>query len=323
MAFAGVGELSADTTETTQQAPTPTSPTQAESKSLANRLGLLQTAIGIITASIGVVAAVQALESKKSADLSAADAYRTKQALEERTASRADRETAAKLDAMAYDAVVKVLEMDRTRVPPATAEKRESAAIALIVATASESMKIALLGVLQSGPDVNNAVKVEASNVLDAIKTDGNPVMDIPALPPQSSQAPMQPVQISTLRGFRVVIFHCESNASQEQTDANKAVAQELVQELNARPETKLFSIRWESKPLPAVLNSSPGYSVVTNQVRFNPQDVEDAPSRSLVDLLNSTQAIQRTESPFERRAVGQRTPGYMSAFVCRLGSHS
>lgn len=285
--------------------------------------GQVQNFVAFLSAIIGVVAAFQALGSKNAADESAESARQAKLVLETQANERAERETKAKLDAIAYEAVVKVLELDRSRVPSTVAEKRERAVLALVIVTASESMQKALLGVLGSGEAVSASVKsqaMQAAAVLQdvgAFASDRNEVYAEP-----EPQAPVSATAINAetgqlLKKYRIVIFSCQSAANRQIEDAQASAARTLINELESSAEIRPLDIKWSTKVVPEALNAAPGYSIRTNQIRFNPSDKEDAPSLALKTILESMPTAKALGVSFERRAVSQRTPSYLSVFLC------
>jgi hypothetical protein len=290
-------------------------------KSAANPLTHVQTFVALVSAVVGVVAAVQALSSKRDADASAKEVQALKLALEARAANRADMEARAKLDAIAYEAVVKVLEIDRAKVEKALAEKRERAVLALIGATASDSMKPALFEVVKSGPSISSDVKAEAGAASALLQTYGSQASDpnVRTEPQSSPRSTAKPS--SLLKGYRVVVFYCGSESRPMDTKAQAKAAAAIVAEMSSTQHSTENAIRWETKLLPAVLNSSPGYNITRNEIRFNPADGETEPSLALVDLLRTSKALGPNAAPFERRAANQRTPGYLSAFVCGISA--
>jgi len=281
-------------------------------------LSWVQGLIAFISAVVGVVAAVQALGSKVEADRSASQASEFKQALERQANDRAERETNAKYDAVAYEAVVRLLELDRRKLDAQVAEKRERAVMALIAATASESMKVALFDVVSSGREVSPAVKQEASSAADAARLVGSTLAGEAPLA-QASAEPATPAtskSLSLLKGYRVVVFACQT-ADAKSSDLQRQTAEQLVREVKAKPPADAPPVAWELKDLPEVLNSSPGYGIRTNQIRFNPADGEEGPSVALKALLEGTEAMKARKVQLERRVVSKRTPGYLSVFLC------
>lgn len=288
-------------------------------KPSANPLTQVQTFVSLVSAVVGVVAAVQALSSKTDADASAKKAQDLKIEFEARAANRADMEARAKLDAIAYDAVVKVLEIDRAKVAQALAEKRERAVLALISATASDSMKPALFEVVKSGPSISPDVKAEAGAASALLHTYGSQASD-PTVRTEPQRSPTSTGKSpSLLKGYRVVVFYCGSESRPMDTKAQAKAAAAIVAEMASSQHSTDNGIRWETKLLPAVLNAAPGYNINRNEIRFNPADGETEPSLALVDLLRTSKALGPNPAPFERRAANQRTPGYLSAFVCGI----
>lgn len=283
-----------------------------------------QTFIAFISAVVGVVAAIQALSSKRDADRSAHEASVYKRDLEQQANTRAERESRAKFDAVAYEAAVKVLELDRAKISSDLAEKRERAALALIASTASEKMLAALFDVIGNGQSVTASVKREAGQAADVLRDSGGslaseaPDKSVPT-PASSGPSTAQELSATVLRGYRVVMFYCQNPANVQAADFQRTAAEKLIAELKANNSLSSLKITWETKELPDVLNSAPGYGIRTNQIRFNPSDNEQLPSLALKSILESTKSIQAYKVSFERRTVGQRTPYYLSVFLCGL----
>ena len=285
-------------------------------------LGSMQTFVAFVSAVVGVIAAAQALSSKTAADQSARDAAVFKQQLERQANDRAEREIKAKFDSVAYEAVVKVLEMDRGKLPRDVPEKRERAVLALIAATASESMQTALFDVVRTGPDVTASVKKDAGQAADILRDFGSLASDAVSAP-LATPAVSKPADGGTLResltGYRVVVFYCQNSSNPQAADLQRLVAEKLVSELRSAASATALRIAWETKELPEILNSAPGYKIFTNQIRFNPADNEESPSIALKKILESTSTLQASKASVERRTVSKRTPNYLSVFLCGL----
>ncbi|MEG0858457.1 MAG: hypothetical protein RSG92_03990 [Pseudomonas sp.] len=289
--------------------------------------GQVQSFVAFLSAIIGVAAAVQALGSKDAADESARSAVQAKLDLETQANARAERETKARLDAIAYEAVVKVLELDRATLPSTLAEKRERAVFALVVVTASDQMKQALLDVLGSGGAVSASVKADAQQTAEVLKYVGSLARDnneVYAETEAQTAAPGTAVDAETgqlLKKYRIVIFSCQSTTNRQMEEAQASAARTLVNELESSAEIRPLEIKWSTKVVPEALNAAPGYSIRTNQIRFNPSDAEDAPSLALKTILESMPTAKALGVSFERRAVSQRTPSYLSVFLCGVPS--
>ncbi|MEN5037987.1 hypothetical protein [Pseudomonas sp. TWI929] len=287
--------------------------------------GKVQSGVAVLSAIIGVVSAYQALQSKSAADASADKAMQAKMVLETQANERAEKETRVRLDAIAYEAVVKVLELDRATVPSTLAEKRERAVLALVLVTASDQMRQPLIEVLGAGEGVSASVKTEAKQASDVLKFVGSLARDnnevYAATEPQAPTAtPGVAINAETgrlLKGYRVVIFSCQTANNRQMEEAQVAAARTLLEELNSNAEIRPLNIVWSTKVVPELLNSAPGYSIQTNQIRFNPDDSEDAPSLALKAALEAMPTAKANGISFERRAVSQRTPGYLSVFLC------
>ena len=290
-----------------------------KSRAASGFMAHTQTFITLISAIVGVVASVLALFSKQDADEYAKDALEIKHALETRAAERADKEMQAKLDALAYEAVVKVLEIDHAKVEEAFAEKRERAVLALIAVTASGSMQSALFDVIQSGAFVSESVKGEAAAASEFLKINGNQASDAStAVQSETSATNFNP---SLLKNYRIAVFYCGSETSPHSARMQRHIAEMFVAEMAENPITQEYSIKWETKLLPSVLNSSPGYSIFNNEIRFNPSDGETEASQALLNILKTSKTLGAFSATFERKIVNQRTSGYLSVFVCGITS--
>ncbi|MDB5973106.1 MAG: hypothetical protein JWQ90_5556 [Hydrocarboniphaga sp.] len=289
----------------------------------AGLLARTQTFVAFTSAVVGVLAAVQALSSKGDADRSAREASAFKEDIERQANSRAERESKAKFDTVAYEAAVKVLELDRAKISPDLAEKRERAALALIASTASEPMQAALFDVIGSGQSVTPSVKREAGQAADILRDIGSLASEAPnqavPTPPSSTASAVPQVAAAALTGYRVVLFYCQNPANVEVTNFQRSAAEKLAAELKADRSLSSLKIAWETKELPEVLNSVSGYGIRNNQIRFNPADNEETPSLALKVILESNPSVQSYKASFERRIVNQRTPYYLSVFLCGL----
>ena len=117
------------------------------------------------------------------------------------------------------------------------------------------------------------------------------------------------------LAGYRVVFFYCESSSNPAATKVQEATARALQAELGR--DENLGRMKFEVKELPEVLNASPGYSIHTNQIRYNPEDKEEASSLALKALLEKTGVATAGKLDFSRVTVGKRTPSYLSVLLC------
>lgn len=280
-------------------------------------LGTAQSLIAVVSAIVGVIAAVHAMTSKSEADAAVRETQRLKQDLEVRANERAQRETEAKFDSVAYDAVVNVLEIDRQRVAPEVAEKRERAVMALIAATATSPMKLALFEVIRTGTNVSPNVRSDADAAADVLRTAGSIETETIVQEPLNPTAAGGAASAKELDGYRVVVFYCQNPAQPESTTRRAVLAAELVKEMSGNPDYS--KIRWETKLMPDVLNSAPGYKITTNQIRFNPQDGENASSVALLNVLASSNTLRDHKSAIERHVANQRTPQYLSFFLCGI----
>lgn len=284
----------------------------------ANPWMSVQALVGIVSAIVGVVAAVQALASKDAATESARQAAVFKERLETRAADRADREVQARLDAQAYGAVVAVLELQADKLRPEVARGREQAVMALIAATASDALQQALFAAVESGWSISAGTKAEAAAASRLLASVGSQAAEGNAEPlPPPDPGSLAAAVPTALSGYRVVVFHCASGTRPEDDQRQQRIAQALVAEMQARPDLAALGLRWEVKQLPAVLNASPGYRVDSNQIRFNRDDGEEAASLALAKLLGGSGALPASQRAFDRRLVRQRTPQYLSVFVC------
>lgn len=275
-----------------------------------------QAYVAFFSACIGVIAALQSSISRGEADRAADKAAAFKQQLEEKANQRAERESRVHSDAMAYEAVVKVL-VDTADKSALVQEKRQKAAIALVLATASDGMKTALLDVLKTSPSVDAKLRADVERTVDIIATEGMEAAgaDVPASNPARPAPGSQQAPADALSGYRVVIFYCQSSADPAAAQRQAQLAETLRSELSA--DAALRSVRFETKELPEVLNASPGYRIYSNQIRYNPQDNEQRSSEALKALVEKTGAASTGKLQFERVVVSKRTPSYLSVFVC------
>jgi hypothetical protein len=279
----------------------------------------VQTFVALVSAVVGVVAAVQALSSKRDADESAKVLADFRRQIDTQANLRAERESRAKLDGLAYDAVVKVLEIDRRIVLPDVAERRERAALALVASTASEAMQVALFGVVGSGPRVTPSVKQDAENAREVVRETGILASD-PRLPPvgdAKAAGSLGTFAPDLLKGYRVVLFSCQNSRAPERARLQRGFVEKLAAGLRTDPKLAALNIGWETKELPEVLNSAAGYGISSNQIRYNPADREEAPSQALKALLESRDLIQASRIRLDRRLASQHTPSYLSVFLC------
>jgi hypothetical protein len=281
-----------------------------------------QTFVAFASAVVGVVAAVQAFGSKSEADRSAKEASAFKQDLERQANVRAERESRAKFDSIAYEAAVKVLEIDRTKTPADLAEKRERAVMALIASTASEPMQTALFGVIGSGQSISASVRREAGQAAEILQDVGSLASDAPTktVPQPEPAASATLPNTNSLRGFRVVLFYCQDSRNPDSTQAQRKLAETLASELRSSTPSAALKVAWETKELPEVLNSAAGYGIRTNQIRFNPLDNEKVSSLTLKAILEASSTAKSNRLAFDRRTVNQRTPSYLSVFLCGVG---
>ncbi|HEX5682795.1 MAG TPA: hypothetical protein VFY73_02070 [Ideonella sp.] len=288
----------------------------------AGPLGRMQGFVAFLSAVVGVVAAIQAVGSKADADRSAQAAEESKHELDRRANDRADRDTNAKYDAIAYEAVVKVLEIDRSKTAGTVAEKRERAVMALVAATASEPMKVALFDVVSTGNNVTPAVKEDATKAANFLREVGSLANDsAAAATSKESTKPVSPNDSPTsLRDYRVVVFYCQA-PDQKIVGVQRQAAERLVQEMRAIGASSALQMTWDIKELPEVLNASPGYGIRTNQIRFNPAEGEEAPSVALKSLLEGSNTLKSGNVQLERQIVRKQTPNYLSVFLCGLST--
>lgn len=285
----------------------------------------MQTFVALVSALVGVIAAIQALSSKGAADEAADRAEKFKQAIERQASERAERETKGKLDTTAYEAVIKVLELDRSKISADVAKKRDIAVLALVSATASDQMKQPLFAVMGAGsisPEAKESAGAAADVLRDVGSLESN-AADVSVLElhhPKPDSGISYP--LSALQEYRVAIFYCQRSNSPELTEQARVAAEKLKEELQASPAAQPLKITWQTKLLPELLNSSPGYAIQSNQIRFNPADDEEKASRALKSLLESVPSMQASRVAFGLRTVTQRTPSYLSVFLCGLNSN-
>jgi len=294
----------------------------------------LEAPVAFISAVVGVVAAVQAFGSKVEADGYATEAARQKMALDQHADDRAQRDTQVRYDSIAYDAVVKVLELDRGKIGADVAEKRERAVMALVSVTASDTMQPVLFDVIGQGAGVTPAVRKDAVEAASFLRSFGGALStDAPGPGPAAASAPAPAAEppvvpapaavvvpsMASLKGYHVEVFSCPQSADPAATAAQAAAAQALAAEMGARSDQQQAGIRWTAKALPEVINAVPGYRVDSNQLRYNPDDGEESNSLALKALAEASATLRRDKVTLERRVVRKRTPNYLSVFLCGL----
>ena len=290
----------------------------------------IEAPVALVSAVIGVVAAVQALGSKVEADQSAKEATRQKMALEQHADDRAQRDTQVRDDNIAYEAVVKVLELDREHAD--IADKRVRAVMALVNVTASETMKPVLFDVIGQGPGVAPAIRQDATNAAAVLRQLGDLSSEPAPVPTNGAVSPAPTAvvapangaavlvpSLASLKGYHVEVFSCPQSADPVATAAQARAAQALASEMSARPDQQAAGIRWTTKELPEVINAVAGYRVDSNQLRYNPADGEESNSQVLKALVEASKTLQDGRVTLERRVVRKRTPNYLSIFLCGL----
>ena len=290
----------------------------------------IEAPVALLSAVVGVVAAFQALGSKVDADKSAQAAAVQKLALDQHEDSRATRDTQVRYDNIAYEAVIKVLELDRDHAD--IADKRVRAVMALVNVTASDSMKPVLFDVIGQGAGVAPAIRQDATNAAAVLRQLGDLSSEpapAPVAPKNADTSPPTPTALppkgsalvvpssASLKGYRVEVFSCPQGADPVATAAQAGKAQALAAEMNARADQRAAGITWTTKELPEVINAVAGYRVDSNQLRYNPADGEESNSLDLKALAESSQTLQNARITLERRVVRKRTPSYLSIFLC------
>ena len=92
--------------------------------------------------------------------------------------------------------------------------------------------------------------------------------------------------------------------------------AEKLVLEFNKRGT----SGKWRLRSLPEKVNALAGYGIVEPQIRFNPLDGETVQAQELKALLDKEfGTINKVQVGFNLLQVSQRTPNYISIFLCGL----
>ena len=288
----------------------------------------LEAPVALVSAVVGVVAAPQALGSKVQADRSAELATRQKIALDQHEDDRAQRDTQVRYDDIAYEAVVKVLELDREHAD--IADKRVRAVMALVNVTASETMKPVLFDVIGQGPGVAPAIRQDATNAAAVLRQLGDLASEPAPVPAKRAVSPAPTAivapadgaavlvpSLASLKDYHVEVFSCPQAADPVATAAQTRAAQALASEMSARSDQQAAGIRWTTKELPEVINAVAGYRVDSNQLRYNPADGEESNSQVLKALVEASKTLQDGRVTLERRVVRKRTPNYLSVFLC------
>jgi hypothetical protein len=124
------------------------------------------------------------------------------------------------------------------------------------------------------------------------------------------AHAATTPADVGKWGNYDLDIFWCEG---QSDSGANQAIATRIA---GFRSTDSKASGRWRLRPLPVAVNQRSGYRVSGIQVRVSSED-ERPIAQQLIKLMDTQLGIrQATIKP-----TIQKTPWYLSVFVCGAGA--
>ncbi|MET3179497.1 UNVERIFIED_ORG: hypothetical protein ABIC43_002653 [Variovorax guangxiensis] len=269
--------------------------------------------IAVLAAALGLYWQYKAEDSKKAAEDAQHRAAASAQAneaqridFERKRVDNSLEETRFKRDQYVYEKVVEVLQMDE-KAPGR--HRREQAAFALINSVASEDLagRLFPLVALSFADPVLRAEAGKAGEFAQeqkAIEVNRSAAAAV-AKPPASSSS-------GKFAGFRVDILYCTSERDPEVRKRNEAPARDLL----ARLKAARGDVTWRLREFPEASNAVPGYLIRGVQVRYNPRDNETEAAQALRQMV-----VENVPKDFDEvtlREVSQRTPSYLSLFICR-----
>jgi hypothetical protein len=183
-----------------------------------------------------------------------------------------------------YDAVTKSLETPN--------EQRQEVAIALVrgMLNTDDPLRLGLLAVL--GSSGTSSVQTQATKLLEETSkfTQQQDVIPLDSAPPPSAD----------WRAYNIDLFWCSASG----TGLASRIAERL-RDNDARGRVRV-------RELARSINASPGYRITGLVIRREGQEAEVAESVKAV-----ADAEVNTKEKFLVTASRQRTPGYLSLFVC------
>lgn len=268
--------------------------------------------IAVLAAALGLYWQYKAENSKRAAEDAQHRAAASAQANEalriEFERKRVDislDETRFKRDQYVYEKVVEVLQMEE-KAPGR--HRREQAAFALINSVASEELAGRLFPIVALS-FADPVLRAEAGKVGEfaqeqkAIEVNRSAVAA--TKPPANSSS-------GKFAGFRVDILYCTSERDTEVRKRNEGPARDLLGKLKAARS----DVTWRLREFPEASNAVPGYLIRGVQVRYNPRDNETEAAQALRQLV--VENVPKNFDEVTLREVSQRTPSYLSLFICR-----
>lgn len=210
--------------------------------------------------------------------------------IQEAEAQLKEAESGRKLSFDLYQEVKKVLEK-KERTP-----RDEEALRVLVESLAEDPFRYKLLSVLAVGSATESG-KQAAADSSNFFREEA--ALKSRPLDPTSRPAPSSNIQ--SLANYDIDIFYCA-----EKGPSSESVARQIAG-LKQSEETG----RWRVRALPETINQQPGYGIRSNEVRYNIP--EEMPQAELVVKRLRETGIQAT-----LRATAQKTPWYLSVFVCQ-----
>lgn len=276
---------------------------------ISEHVAFISAIVGVCAASFGLWTQIENRAIKKNID-------KIEVELKTRADSRAQKDIDTKYDLAVYQEVVRFIESDKSKISDKTSSIRGDATIALVLSSTTNDLKKSLISLISASKNIPSETANKAGNVLDNIST-VRPNSEISQLPENSFPPPPNFSKAnSILSDFKVVVFYCESH-SNDNKNLNRLTADSLISELKNSVELRDLRIKWESKQLLDIVNSSPGYGINFNQIRYNSEDGEASASVALKNYLENSQTAKSQRINFNLVRVRQRTPNYVSVFVC------
>lgn len=210
--------------------------------------------------------------------------------LKEAQEQRQERESHQSFSFRIYDIVVKSIEEDDPR--------KQEVATAFVVVMVEEPLRTSLLNVLKQGG--TEKVKQEVGQILAAeqrfvSKTSSVEPVKVRA---EKSSYPWQQWDID--------LFWCSTSGEQAKTDAGLIAEQLLAEDASGR-----IRIR----ELPESINAKSGYQIDGYAIRYSSDELQVA--KALQYLSDNVLSSQQAKGRFNLTLTTQKTPWYLSVFLC------
>ncbi|WP_124552184.1 hypothetical protein [Methylophilus methylotrophus] len=284
-------------------------------KESSNIFGNLKEGLTVLTLIAGLIGTYFAHQSQKAATEAASNTKNLDDDLKKNADERAKIDLEGKYNLAAFEAVMKLIDA-RNGKDTQFIEQKEQAVLSLINSTAKDPLKSSLLEIINMHSR-SLTIKESAKESADFYRVVGEK---------ETKQVELDKGKIkngtSNLDGFRVDIFYCEQaeadNKIQAQSDNviqaepnYENIATALNEELR-----KNLEITTRLKKLLKITNSSPGYNIDSNQIRYEvPGEVNAA--FALRNILQKITIADGKTHQFEMVQVKNQTNRYLSVFVC------